>query len=61
MVLGLISLLLKTQFPINSPEQMNDLKNTIEHQNKVTHDLKSRLDYYKIWNPIYNDYNYTIL
>ena len=30
-------------------------------QNKVTHDLKSRLDYYKIWNPIYNDYNYTIL
>jgi len=61
MVLGFISFVLKTQFPIHSPEQLTDLKNTISYQNDVTNSLKQRLDYYQIWNPIYNSYNYNIL
>ena len=53
--------MLKTQFPIDSVEQMDDLKNTIAYQNQVTAELKERVDYYKIWNPIYKVYNYNIL
>ena len=61
MVLGFISFMLKTQFPINSSEQMTDLKNTIAYQNRIPAEFKDRNDYYKIWNPIYNVYNYIIL
>jgi len=61
MALGFISFMLKTQFPINNAEQMTDLKNTITYQNQVTPALKEKVDYYKIWNPIYKIYNYNIL
>jgi len=53
-LLALVSFALKTKYPIDSDLKMLKLKNAIKLQNEKASELKERVDYYKIHNPIYN-------
>lgn len=53
-LLALISFVLKMKYPIDSELKMLKLKNAIRLQNQKVPEMKERVDYYKVNNPIYN-------